>query len=504
MRLFLLLFLSIPAASSAESSSTSVSRVDFPKGFVFGSGTSAYQVEGAASEDGRTPSIWDTFAHNGNVGGTGDVASDGYHKYKEDVKLMKETGLEGYRFSISWSRLIPRGRGEVNSKGLEYYNNFINELISHGIEPHVTLLHFDLPQVLEDEYGGWLNPRIVDDFTAYADVCFREFGDRVSHWTTINEANIFALGGYGQGILPPKRCSPPFGNCSSGNSIVEPYVVAHHFLLAHSSAASLYKKNYQAKQQGSVGLNLLVFHMLPATNSTADISSTKRAQIFFTGWFMEPLVHGDYPKIMRKAAGKKMPKFSSKQSKQLMNSFDFVGVNYYATVNVVDGPNHVPAYQRDFMGDICANITGLWMSGGRESMEAGMNAPYGLKGVLEYFKQNYGNPPIYVQENGYPMPSNASLDDTPRVKHMSAHLESLLDAVRNGSNTTGFFTWSFVDAFELFGGYSSSYGLYRVDFGDKERKRYPKHSARWYSHFLKRRGNSIYTDKSSSYVPQIY
>uniref|UniRef100_A0A803MPD2 Uncharacterized protein n=1 Tax=Chenopodium quinoa TaxID=63459 RepID=A0A803MPD2_CHEQI len=197
---------------------------NFPSDFIFGASSSAYQVEGAAFEDGRTPSIYDTFSHSGRITGGGEVACDEYHRYKEDVQLMVNTGLDAYRFSISWSRLIPR------------------------IQPHVTLIHSDLPQVLEDEYEGFLSPRIIEDFTAYVDVCFREFGDRVQHWTTFYEANIFPLGGYDAGITPPARCSYPFGlvNCTIGNSTTEPYVVAHQILLAHASAARIYKEKYQA------------------------------------------------------------------------------------------------------------------------------------------------------------------------------------------------------------------------------------------------------------------
>ncbi|KAL2945385.1 Beta-glucosidase 11, partial [Bienertia sinuspersici] len=247
-------------------------RFDFPPDFIFGSGTSAYQVEGAAFEDGRKASIFDTFAHSGRFeDANGDIATDEYHKYKEDVQLMAETGLDAYHFSISWSRLIPDGRGPVNPKGVEYYNNLINELVSHGIEPHATLMHLDTPQALEDEYGGFLNQRIVyillfpmiltilyssdidimhiaysEDFTAYADVCFREFGDRVKYWTSINEANIFVMGGYDGGNSPPGRCSFPFGQfCIDGNSTTEPYIVAHNVLLAHASATRLYREKYK-------------------------------------------------------------------------------------------------------------------------------------------------------------------------------------------------------------------------------------------------------------------
>ncbi|GLT53492.1 hypothetical protein SLA2020_267580 [Shorea laevis] len=242
-------------------------RDDFPQGFVFGSGSSAYQIEGAADQDGRAPSIWDTFAHDGKMhGDNADVACDEYHRYKEDVQLMVDTGLEAYRFSISWSRLIPNGRGPINPKGLQYYNNLINELISNGIQPHVTLHHSDLPQALEDEYGGWVNRKIVKDFTAYADVCFRKFGDRVSHWTTVNEANVFVIGGYDGGYLPPQHCSSPFGvNCTRGNSSTEPYLAAHHILLAHASASILYKEKYQGWKilAAELGMVMAVFDSSP-------------------------------------------------------------------------------------------------------------------------------------------------------------------------------------------------------------------------------------------------
>ncbi|KAH1242098.1 Beta-glucosidase 11 [Glycine max] len=270
-------------------SAHALSRDEFPPDFVFGASSSAYQVEGAANEDGRKPSIWDTFAHAGNGNmyeGDGDVACDQYHKYKEDVQLMANMGLEAYRFSISWSRLIPDGRGQVNQKGVQYYNNLINELISHGIQPHVTLHHWDLPQTLEDEYGGWVSRRIVRDFTTYADVCFREFGDRVQYWTTANEANIFAMEGYDLGEFAPNRCSPSVANCSRGNSSTEPYLVAHHMLLAHASAARLYRKKYQAMQHGLIGFNLLLFGLLPRTNSTEDVRATERFQDFTMGWYV--------------------------------------------------------------------------------------------------------------------------------------------------------------------------------------------------------------------------
>ncbi|KAL6968520.1 glycosyl hydrolase 1 [Sarracenia purpurea var. burkii] len=408
-----------------------------------------------------------------------------------DVQLMVETGLEAYRFSISWSRLIPSGRGAVNPKGLEYYNNLINELLKHGIQPHATLLHFDFPQAIEDEYGGWVSREIVKDFTAYADVCFREFGDRILHWTTVNEANIFAVGGYDVGGAPPQRCSPPFGvrNCSRGNSVTEPYIAAHHMLLAHASAARLYKKKYQGRQHGFIGINLFAYWLVPFTNATKDVVATQRATDFFLGWFANPLVFGDYPEIMRKNAGKRLPAFTKLESELVKGSFDFIGLNHYFTIYIKDNPSHLAMDSRDFNADMAVQLMfGQVVTPPNELPVA----PSGLLRLLEYFKGSYGNPPIYIHENGLQMKRNATLNDTPRVKYMQAFIGSLLDAIRNGLNARGYFYWSFMDLYELFDGYETPYGLFYVDLNDKDLKRYPKLSAHWYSNFLK--GNIISRD----------
>ncbi|GMY38322.1 beta-glucosidase 11-like isoform X27 [Fagus crenata] len=464
-------------------------RDDFPPGFVFGAAASAYQVEGAANQDGRTPSIWDTFAHAGNVhGATGDIACDGYHKYKEDVQLMEDAGLEAYRFSISWSRLIPNGRGAVNPKGLQYYNNLINELISHGIQPHVTLHHADLPQVLEDEYGGWVSQKIVKDFTAYADVCFRKFGDRVSYWTTLNEANVFVIGGYDSGVLPPQRCSPPYGvNCSRGNSSTEPYMAAHHILLAHASAARLYKQRYQDKQNGFIGLNVFSYWFVPLTNSTEDKIATQRANDFYFGWFVDPLVFGDYPDVLKKIVGSRLPAFTYAESSQVKGSFDFLGVNHYNTLSVKDNPSSLKTEDGDVFADMAVQLASI--RNDTSTFEFPIT-PWDLQGLLEYIKQVYGNPPVYIHENGQRTRRNSSLEDWPRVKYLHGYIGSLLDALRNGSNARGYFTWSFLDLFEMLDGYESSYGLYFVDLDDPDLKRQPKLSAHWYSNFLKRKNIS--------------
>ncbi|URD81685.1 Phytochrome A-associated F-box [Musa troglodytarum] len=389
----LLLILSSLEEGSGLLTEPSFSRADFPLDFVFGAGTSSYQVEGAVSEDGRKPSIWDTFTHAGRMldKSTGDVASDGYHKYKEDVKLMAETGLDSYRFSISWSRLIPNGRGAVNPKGLQFYNNLIDELVKYGIQPHVSLYHLDHPQALEDDYSGWLSPKMVDDFTAFADVCFKNFGDRVPRWTTIVQPNIMSMGAYDMGTLPPNRCSYPFGiiNCTVGNSTTEPYIVVHNVLLAHASIVKLYKSKYQAKQNGWIGINVYTFQYYPLTNSSADIEATQRILEFYVGWILNPLVFGDYPEVMKKIVGSRLPSFTKSQSEQIKGLFDFIGVNHYASVYVKDNINASEMGLRDFIMDSLA-----------------LMASYGI-GRRE-----------------------SSLNDTDRINYLNGFIGSTLDAIR--------------------------------------------------------------------------
>ncbi|XLR12193.1 hypothetical protein HN51_048921 [Arachis hypogaea] len=483
-----------------------ITRHDFPNDFVFGSGTSAYQWEGAADEDGRTPSVWDTYAHDGYVHGgqNGDVACDGYHKYEEDVKLMVESGLEAYRFSISWSRLIPNGRGPVNPKALEFYNNLINELINNGIQPHVTLHNFDFPQALEDEYGGWISRKIIRDFTNYADVCFREFGDRVSYWITINEPNVFSLGGYDQGNGPPHHCSPPFCNNKSkrGNSTTEPYLALHHILLAHSSAVRLYRTKYKEKQNGFVGISVYSFGFFPNTTTEKDILAAQRARDFFVGWVMEPLLHGDYPTSMKKIAGTRIPTFTDRESKLVKGSYDFIGLIHYTNLNITDNSLVLESNLRDFSADMAF----FWLLHSMTNFLCLTQypiEPWGLIEELNHFKLNYGNPPMFIYENGQRTASNASLQDVSRVKYLQGYIGATLHSLRNGSNLKGYIAWSFIDLFELLDGYESSFGLYYVDRNDPELKRYPKLSAKWYSWFLKGRSfavEAIELEKDPSHI----
>uniref|UniRef100_A0A7N1A0M9 Beta-glucosidase n=1 Tax=Kalanchoe fedtschenkoi TaxID=63787 RepID=A0A7N1A0M9_KALFE len=475
--------------------SADFSRHDFPAGFVFGAGSSAYQVEGAAKEGGRTPSIWDTFADAGfSPGGNGDISADQYHRYKEDVQLMLDLGIDAYRLSISWSRLIPNGRGAVNPVGLNYYNNLIDQLTANGIEPHVTLHHSDLPQCLEDEYGGWLDRRIIEDFTAYANVCFHHFGDRVTHWTTLNEANVFTVGGYDEGVLPPQHCSHGFRiSCRRGNSSVEPYLVAHNMLLAHGSVAKLYRQKYQGNQHGEVGINLFGFSFYPATDATEDEKATQIANDFLLGWFMHPLVFGDYPSSMKETVGVRLPSFTQNEARMVEGSAAFVGLNHYFAVAVKSKSSGEKAEIEDVLGDIGVEMDLLPAKGmGLVNEFQYPIEPWGLQKLLQLFKLSYGNIPVYIHENGQTMSRNISrsmaLNDEARVEYMKGFIGGTLDAIRNGSNTKGYFYWSFLDMIELLDGYRYGFGLYYLDLEDPNLVRYPKLSAYWYSNFLKGAG----------------
>ncbi|XP_028552937.1 lactase-phlorizin hydrolase [Dendrobium catenatum] len=467
-------------------------RNDFPLDFVFGAGTSSYQYEGAVAEDGRTPSIWDTFAHEGRAPGksTADITADGYHKYKEDVKFMSDVGLEAYRFSISWSRILPNGRGAVNPKGLEYYRSVVNEIFERGIKIHVSLHHLDLPQIIHDEYGGWLSPRIVDDFKEYADLCFREFGEKVSHWTTIVEPNVYGMAGYDSGLIAPGRCSYPFGltNCTAGDSTTEPYIAVHNMLIAHAEVVKLYRTKYQGNQNGNIGINFYSFWCYPYSNSSANIEAVQRVFDFQFGWVLNPVVFGDYPEIMKKICGSKLPNFTTSQKKLLKGSFDFIGLNYYTSAFVIDNSNILSMFPRDYNLDMAAKI-----SASRNDTASGAFVPThpqidptGLQNMLDYLKHSYGDPPIYVEENGYNMGANSiALNDSERIDFLRQHIGATLEAVRNGVNVKGYFVWSFVDVFEFLTGYQTNCGLYHVDFNDDSRPRTPKLSAHWYSNFLK-------------------
>ncbi|KAK6915789.1 Glycoside hydrolase family 1 [Dillenia turbinata] len=265
-----------------ESGGGEVARADFPRHFVFGVATSAYQVEGACKEGGRGPSIWDAFSNSpGNIcdGTNGDIAVDQYHRYKEDIALMADLGFDAYRFSISWPRIFPDGLGtKINDEGIAYYNNVINALLEKGLQPHVTLYHWDLPLNLHESMGGWLNKQIIEYFAIYAKTCFASFGDRVKNWVTINEPLQTAVNGYCAGIFAPGRRENPSK---------EPYLVAHNQILAHATAVSIYKQKFKEKQGGQIGLVVDCEWAEAFSDKVEDISAASRRLDFQLGWYAQ-------------------------------------------------------------------------------------------------------------------------------------------------------------------------------------------------------------------------
>ncbi|CAO2035430.1 unnamed protein product [Urochloa humidicola] len=500
----LLQLLLLAAASGADHNSSTIepliSRKSFPEGFIFGTASSAYQYEGAAREGGKGPSIWDTYSHQHKEkiidGSNGDVAVDSYHLYKEDVRIMKDMGMDAYRFSISWSRILPNGslKGGVNREGVRYYNNLIDELLLKGVQPFVTLFHWDTPQALEDKYGGFLSPNIVIDYKDYAEVCFKEFGDRVKHWITFNEPWSFCSSGYASGVAAPGRCSPwELGRCSVGDSGTEPYIVCHHQLLAHAETFRLYKEKYQAAQKGNIGITLISHWFVPSSHSQMNHDASRRAIDFMLGWFMDPLTKGDYPQSMRLFVGNRLPQFTPKQSELVKGAFDFIGINYYTT-NYASNVSSSNGTNVSYNTDAHVYLTGL-----RNGVPIGPQAaspwlfvyPRGFRKLLLYVKKAYGNPTIYITENGIDEANNKSLPlqealkDPARIEYHRKHFLALHNAIRHGANVKGYFAWSLLDNFEWGNGYTVRFGINFVDYDDGL-KRYPKSSAHWFKLFLKK------------------
>ncbi|XAR55927.1 Beta-glucosidase, partial [Bertholletia excelsa] len=454
-------------------SQAKINRQSFPEGFVFGTASAAYQYEGAVKEDGRGPAIWDKFAHSfGTIidSSNADVAVDHYHLFPEDIQRMKDMGMDAYRFSIAWSRIFPNGTGKINQAGVDHYNKVINTLLANGIEPYVTLYHWDLPQALEDRYRGWLSPVIRRDFVRYAETCFEKFGDRVKHWITFNEPH------------------------TAGNSATEPYIVAHNVLVSHGLAADVYRRKYKPKQGGSVGISFDVMWYEPATDSKDDIEATQRAMDFQFGWFIEPLMFGNYPSSVVSRVGSRLPRFSKAESALLKGSLDFVGINHYTTFYAWnDSSNLLGTVLNDSLADPGA-ITFPFYNGTAIGDRANSVwlyiVPQGIRSVMNYIKQKYGNPPVIITENGMDDANDpsisleAALKDEKRIKYHNDYLSNLLASIKeDGCNVKGYFAWSLLDNWEWAAGYTSRFGLYFVDYKGNL-TRYPKDSVKWFKDFL--------------------
>ncbi|XP_052623528.1 LOW QUALITY PROTEIN: beta-glucosidase 18 [Lactuca sativa] len=453
------------------------------------------QVEGAYLEDAKSLSNWDTFCHSvgcGENGENGDIADYHYHLFLKDIEIMHSLGLKAYRFSISWARILPRGKfGEVNPMGIMFYNKIIDNLILKGIEPFVTIHHFDFPQELEDKYGSWLNHEMQEDFVHLADICFKYFGDRVKYWTTFNEPNLFTDFAYMWGAYPPSRCSKPFGNCRTGNSDVEPLIVMHNMVLAHGKTAKLYYKKYKLEQGGSIGIVVNCLMFVPLTNSKLDVEAAQRAFAFSIGRVLDPLIYGDYPQEMHEYLGNQLPKFSIHEKYILKNSIDFIGINHYSSIYTKDCTNSTcsPTANRAIQGflDIVAMRDGV-LIGESTGIEGFYVVPKGIEEIVNEIKFRYKNKPMFITENGYSSPDlhekqvNVILNDTKRVKFHQEYLEFLAKSIREGADVRGYFVWSLMDNYEWLSGYNVKFGLYYVD--RETQTRIPKLSAIWYKNFL--------------------
>ncbi|GMQ00632.1 hypothetical protein CsSME_00047635 [Camellia sinensis var. sinensis] len=483
-------------------------RACFPDNFIFGTASAAYQYEGAANEGGRGPSIWDTFTHQrpGKIsdGSNADVGIDFYHQFKDDVKIIRKMGLDAFRFSISWSRVLPSGKlsGGVNKEGIKFYSNLIDELLVNGLKPFVTLFHWDLPQALEDEYGGFLSSQIVSDFCDYAELCFWEFGDRVKHWITLNEPVTFSQNGYVTGIHAPGRGSSSSLEPMNGDPATEPYLVSHNLLLAHAVAVQLYRQKFQECQKGVIGITLLSHWMVPQSNSSSDCNAAQRALDFMFGWYMEPLTRGDYPGSMRNIVRNRLPEFTETESEMVKGSFDFIGINYYTANYVADASSSSSlashysttgklSYATDPMVHYSTEQNGVSIGPKANSYWLHVH-PQGFYDLLVYTKEKYNNPLIYITENGVDELNDVKLTikearvDKLRLSYHLHHLRYLLDAIRDGVNVKGYFQWSLLDNFEWHEGFSSRFGMIYVDYKDRYLTRYPKESALWFMNFLKK------------------
>ncbi|PWA31575.1 glycoside hydrolase family 1 [Artemisia annua] len=497
MSLFLVMFL-VVSATQASIHGEFINRLDFPDGFMFGVSTSSYQIEGAYLDDSKSINNWDVFSLSpGKIdnGDNGFIANDHYHQYLKDIEIIQSLGVDAYRFSISWARILPRGRfGEVNPMGIMFYNKILDELTLRGIKPFVTIHHHDFPQELQDRYGSWLSPLMQEDYVHYAKICFKNFGDRVKHWITINEPVYFTIMAYQNGGYPPARCSPPFGNCSAGNSDIEPIIVMHNMLLAHGKAVKLYRKIYmhlQRQQGGLIGIAEVCGMFEPLTDNDYDQEAASRGLAYSIGWALDPVMFGDYPLEMREILGNQLPNFTTAEIEFMKDSIDYIAVNHYSTT-----------YAKDCIHSSCSLTAAQPINGfvDRVREQNGVQigeptgvpslpvVPRGFGEVINYLKKRYNNKPMFVTENGYSEPETPQLlqealqDDT-RIEFHKLYLLSLAQAIRNGANVKGYFVWTLLDDFEWRNGYRTRFGLYYIDRQTLDR--IPKQSAKWYQDFLK-------------------
>ena len=447
----------------------------FPHDFLWGAATSAYQVEGSPLADGAGPSIWHRFAHTrGKVmnGDTGDVACDHYRRYKEDVRIMSELRLKTYRFSISWSRILPEGRGPVNPKGLAFYDRLVDTLLQHDIRPNATLYHWDLPAAL-DERGGWLNPDIAGWFADYARVVFDALDDRVPMWATLNEPWVVMDGGYRSGFLAPGH-----------SSMFEAARSAHNLLRAHARAVEVYR----TVGRGEIGLVVNLEPQYPA--SEEDRTAAARADAYFNRFFLDPVFFGSYPEELKEIFGEAWIDPPSDEMDAIKTPIEFLGINYYKRGVVAADPTEYPVHAPNLP-------TGARYVPQPREVHTLLDWPVypdGLKDILLWVTDRYGRPPLYVTENGatyYDPPSaNGSVIDPLRLDYIRRHLIAAHEAIQKGADLRGYYAWSLLDNLEWSQGFSKRFGLVHVDFETQERT--VKESGRFYSRVIETNGAVLF------------
>jgi beta-glucosidase len=443
----------------------------FPKGFVWGAATSAYQIEGSPLADGAGPSNWHRFSHTPRMtanGETGDVADDHYRLWREDVALMRELGLTAYRFSISWSRIFPEGTGRSNPKGLDFYSRLVDALRAAGIRPFATLYHWDLPAALDDR-GGWVNRDIAGWFADYASAVYRALDDRVETWATLNEPWVVSDGGYLFGALAPGHRSP-----------FETTRVSHNLLRAHGAAVQAYRASGGRRP---IGIVVNIEPKYPASQSARDLAATRRAEAYMNRQYLDPIFLGKYPEELAEVFGEAWVEHPASDFDAIRSPIDFVGVNYY-TRGVMRHSGKTPYLRSARVPQVHATRTTVdWEV-----------FPQGLTDTLTWVRDRYGSIPLYITENGaafYDPPTAAGgvVEDPLRVAYYRSHLAAARRAIEQGVDLRGYFAWSLLDNFEWSLGYSKRFGIVHVDYAT--RKRTPKASARFYAEVIRTNGANL-------------
>jgi beta-glucosidase len=436
-----------------------------PSGFRFGASTAAYQIEGAADEDGRGPSVWDTFcARPGTIadGSSGAVACDHYHRYPEDVGLMKELGIGGYRLSVSWPRIQPEGSGRANPAGLAFYDRLVDTLLEAGVRPMVTLFHWDLPQALEDR-GGWLQRDTVERFAEYATLLGMRLGDRVEHWCPVNEPNIVTMLGHALGVHAPGK-----------QLMFDALPVAHHLNLAHGRAAAALRAT-GARSVGTANNHAPVW---AATDAAEDVNAAALYDVLLNRIFADPMLLGRYPEGFADL----MPGPVAEDLAVISAPVDFYGVNYYSPARVADPTSPIPPRPGVTLENAPFKVVEV-EAYPRTAFDWPV-VPDGLRELLVGLKTAYGEklPPIYITENGCAYDDKVGVDgkvhDDDRIAYLDAHLRAVAQAVDEGVDVAGYYTWSMLDNFEWAEGYTKRFGLVHVDYDTQQRT--PKDSFAWY------------------------